>query len=343
MNSKRLLALLLAITMCFLLAACPQNTGDETIPTTESTQQTAEATQQTAETVETTAPEQSGTATPLLYRVSDENGNVVWLFGSIHVGKESYYPLPQYVLEAFEGADSLAVELDLLAFEADMNLQMAAIMPLVYVDGSTIKDHLPAELYEQSVQVLKEYNSYIGALDLYCPAFWATMIESVMIQETGADANLGIDRHLLTLAKDAGKEILEIESAKMQYAMLAGFDADVQQMMLESAVECYEYQEEAAAEMAQLMQLWETGNESALNEYFNATDETMTQEEKAVYEKYNQAMVADRNNSMAQYAENALASGKEVFICVGAAHIVGDGAVADLLSQLGYTVERIPQ
>ena len=69
----------------------------------------------------------------------------------------------------------------------------------------------------------------------------------------------------------------------------------------------------------------------------------MTQEEKAVYEKYNQAMVTDRNNSMAQYAENALASGKEVFICVGAAHIVGDGAVADLLSQLGYTVERIPQ
>ena len=44
---------------------------------------------------------------------------------------------------------------------------------------------------------------------------------------------------------------------------------------------------------------------------------------------------------LADFAEQALSSGKEIFICVGAAHIVGDGAVADLMSQRGYTVERV--
>jgi uncharacterized protein YbaP (TraB family) len=44
---------------------------------------------------------------------------------------------------------------------------------------------------------------------------------------------------------------------------------------------------------------------------------------------------------MADYAEEALKSGKEIFICVGAAHVVGEGAVADLLAQRGYTVELV--
>jgi uncharacterized protein YbaP (TraB family) len=52
-------------------------------------------------------------------------------------------------------------------------------------------------------------------------------------------------------------------------------------------------------------------------------------------------MVTQRNISMADFAEEALDSGKEVFICVGAAHVVGPGAMADLLTQRGYTVEVI--
>ena len=44
---------------------------------------------------------------------------------------------------------------------------------------------------------------------------------------------------------------------------------------------------------------------------------------------------------MTDYAVDALASGEEIFICVGAAHVVGDGAIADNLRELGYTVEVV--
>jgi len=90
-----------------------------------------------------------------------------------------------------------------------------------------------------------------------------------------------------------------------------------------------------------MMDLWASGDESAFIAYLNTSDDTMTDKEKQIYEKYNQAMLVDRNLAMANYAENALLSGKEVFICVGAAHIVGSGAVAELLAQRGYTVECI--
>lgn len=332
MKMKRLLAWLLVLVMCFMLAACGKDTEDESNqPTTENSEPTTESTDAS----------QSCTATPLLYRVTDESGNIIWLFGSIHVGRENYYPLPDYVQNAFENADSLAVELDIVAFEKDLSRQMKALTQLVYRDGSTIQDHIPKELYEKSVEILKEYKSYAAALDYYCPAFWSSAIESVMLEELGGNANFGIDVNLINQANKTKKEILEIESAEFQYKMLASFEDDIQLMLLESAVELYGDKAEAAGELEDLMNLWASGDESAFEAYLKASDDTMTDEEKKIYEKYDKIMVTDRNLTMADYAEDALASGKEVFICVGAAHIVGDGAVVELLSHRGYRVECI--
>ena len=62
---------------------------------------------------------------------------------------------------------------------------------------------------------------------------------------------------------------------------------------------------------------------------------------KALYDEYYKAMITDRNDNMTDYAVDALDSGEEVFICVGAAHVIGDGAIAENLRELGYTVEMV--
>ncbi len=316
MKMNRLLALVLAFVMCFLLIACDQPAKDDEIPS-------------------------YGTATPTLYRVSDKDGHVIWLLGSIHVGRENYYPLPSYVQDAFDQADSLAVELDVLAFEKDMNLQIEALSLLVYQDGSTIKDHIPPALYDRAVSILNAHHSYAPALDYYSPVFWNSMIESLMVEEIGGNINLGVDRHLINKAYDSKKEILEIESASFQYGILAALPDDVQQMLLNTTVQAYENKTTASNELTALMDLWALGDESGLVAYLNATDNTMSAEEKQAYEQYEQVLVVNRNLTMTDFAEDVLRAGKEVFICVGAAHVVGDGAMTDLLAQRGYTVERI--
>ena len=330
MKMKRLLAWLLALAMCLTLAACGQNASEDFVTSKDKNPAS-----------EKNDPVQGGEATPLLYRVTDNRGNVIWLFGSIHMGREDLYPLPDYVLDAFENADSLAVELDMVAFEKDISRQMQAIKPLAYTDGSTIKDHIPQTLYNKAVKILKEYNVYASAMDLYCPALWSSMIDSLMAEELGADVNLGVDKNLLDMAYEAEKEILEIESVEFQYQMLADFDDDVQLMLLESSIESHKYPILAKAGLKMMMDLWASGDESAFAAYLNASDDTMTEEEAEIYAKYHQAMITDRNRTMTSFAENALASGKEVFICVGAAHVVGEGAMAELLSQRGYKVERV--
>ena len=324
MKMKRLLALLLALIMCFMMVACGNDSDKDD-----------------GDSKKGSSASRNEDSAPLLYRVTDDDGNVIWLFGSIHVGREDYYPLPDYVLDAFDGSDSLAVELDVIAFEKDTRLQFDALSAMVYNDGTKIKDHISAELYEEAVELLTEYDYYVSLLDMYCPAFWSSALDSLLVEEIGVKTDLGIDRHLINRAYDADKEIIDIESAKFQYEMLADFDDEVQALLLESSVESFKDKEKTAAELKEMMDLWASGDEEAFARYLTETDDSMTASEKRAYERYQQALVTDRNLNMADFAEEALLSGDEVFICVGAAHIVGDGALADLLDRRGYTVELI--
>lgn len=328
---KRWLSLILAILVCFSLVACTRGVSEESVlPTTQ--QQETQPTQQQAE--------QTAQSAPLLYRVTDENGNEIWLFGSIHVGQESFYPLPDYVQEAFESADVLAVEFDILAFEADTTAQINSLQPLIYTDGTTIKDHIPADLYDKAVAILEEGGYYNAALDYYCPAMWSSFIDTMLYENIGADSSLGIDRHLLTEAKEAQMPIESIESAASQYLMMGSFSPELQRVLLEESVNCMENMDLEKEALTNMMELWASGDEEAFVDYlYDEVDEEDPDYNLII--EYNKAMIEDRNVLMADYAEAALTSGKRVFICVGAAHVVGPGAMAELLAQRGYTVERV--
>ena len=340
MKLRSLLSLLLIIILCLSVVACKGKTDSSEVP-----EDTAVATEKATEESKTPTNEVQGEgSTPLLYKVSDQNGNVLWLFGSIHVGIESFYPLPSYVEEAFESSDAVAAEIDILSFEKDLQLQTQAITALIYNDGSTISDHISEDLYNRGVEILKEYDSYSQFLDYYCPVLWSSMIDTFLIEELGGNPDLGIDRHILVKADECGKEIREVESAAFQYQLMADYSPELQKILLEQSIEMYNDKKTAKKDLDKMLSLWASGDATAFAEYLKSSDtESFTDEETLLYEEYNKAMITDRNISMTDYAEEALLSGDEVFICVGAAHIVGEGAMADLLTERGYTVECITE
>lgn len=317
--SKRLSALLILAICLTLLCGCV-NAGDTP---TEPPSEVAES-----------------TITPLLYKVTDNNGNVIWLFGSIHVGMDSYYPLPRYVTDAFTGSDALAVEVDIVRMELDLIGQFKYLGMLAYPDGSSLSEHIPEETYNRAVAILEENGMYNALLDKYMPAFWWSSIESLTYEKLDAKANLGIDRHLLKQARQQEKEIREVESAEFQYQLMGSFSPELQLLLLESAITGYDNLTETEAAVEEMMNLWASGDEAAFSAYLSE-EEDVPSEEAELYEEYNNSLITQRNLSMTEYAVEALESGDEVFICVGAAHIVGPGAMAENLRQLGYTVELV--
>lgn len=310
---KRILAFILILAMCFTLFACGTKKDDQA----------------------------ENKITPALYKVTDNEGHVIWLFGSIHVGREDFYPLPSYVMDAFNSSDAAAFEFDLVAAENDYSAQIDMAMALMYKDGSTIKDHVSEEVYQAAVEILKENNMYSSLLDMYMPIMWSSSIDVFLTEKSGLDSNLGIDRHLLNLSKENGKEILEVESMEYQTDMMANFSGGLQELLLEVSVGAYKNYDESVSELYALVEAWESGDEGKITAILYEEEEFESEEEKALHEEYNNALIVERNNNMTVYAENALKSGKEVFICVGAAHVVGDGAIAENLRELGYTVELI--
>lgn len=273
--------------------------------------------------------------TPLLYKVSDDD-SVVWLMGTVHVGKAEFYPLPNYVYNAYESSDSLAIECDVAEFEKDMYSQYKVLKKFEYSDNTKISDHLSEETYTKAKALLTKYGFYASALDYYMPILWWQSIQSLMISETSVSARYGVDNHFYDRAKNDGKTIKEIESVKFQYEVLASFSVELQAYLLESLLASTP--EAAEDEVIALVDLWVKGNEDALTEMYFSDE---VSEEQELLEEYTQKFLIDRNITMTDYAEDALKTDEESFICVGVGHVVGDEGVAELLRDRGYTVEIV--
>ena len=353
MKNKKLICWLLVIVFCFTLASCgdkaPVSSNDPSDAVSEVASDivsdTASETSSVPDATATSSQTEEGDAepwwdgpTPLLYRVTDDENHVAWVFGSVHVGREEFYPFPDYLYYSYHNAEVLAVEADIVAFQEDLEAQIKALTNFVYLDGTTIRSHLSGDLYVKAVEILTENGLYTSDLDYYCPYFWANTIDSLTRAKIGTDETLGIDLNLILDAKQNKKTIDEIESVDSQYKMLSGFSDQIQEMLLISAIEAYENPELLKEETNKLLDLWATGDEEAFAKYLESQDDEMAGAEKKLYEEYNKAMITDRNVSMTQYVEKALESGKKTFVCVGVAHVVGEGGIIDLLEQKGYNI-----
>ena len=331
---RKFAAFIIAVALCLSFVGCMGNgdNGNAISVTTSVTESSAIC----------EIPGDVSEATPALYKVTDGDGNILWLFGSVHAGRDSFYPLPDYVMDAFESSDALAVEFNITEFENDQSAMIGILTSLCYTDGTTIKDHLDEDTYSKAVKVLEDGGYYNALLDYYIPSLWASFVDDCLYGKLGVDMDSGVDKHLIALANDTGKEILDIESAEYQFEMLADYSPELQEYLLKSSLESYDDQDAVKEELGRMLDLWASGDVAAFSEYLESEDDDVTDEEELrLYEEYNDSMIVVRNDNMTDYAEDALRSGKEVFICVGAAHIFGEGGIADQLAGLGYTVEQV--
>lgn len=283
-------------------------------------------------------------STPLLYEVTKEGtDNKIYLFGSIHVSDDRAYPLPDAVLSAYSESDYLAVEFDLIAYSNDMEKQISTLQTLLCENGQTVKDLLKSDTYDMMVSYLKENNVYNSMYDYYKPALFYSLVSNVQTDKSGLDSDKGIDMYFLKKAKEDGKEILEVESADYQYNMLASFPNELFDFMIKYSID---YESILVLYTKNLYELWLTGDAESLSKFIKSDSETEYDYEgyenlEEIMNNYNETLIDQRNVEMANKAEEYFNNGKDVFFVVGAAHIVGDDALVDLLTERGYSVKEV--
>jgi uncharacterized protein YbaP (TraB family) len=143
-----------------------------------------------------------------------------YLLGSIHLARESMYPLPQTITRAYDQSDVLVVEADMTA-DAQARLQQRVLTEGVYPPEDALINHLAP----RTIEKLRKKGYAEGPVSRFKPWIVATVIQVMEFKRLGYDEKIGIDQHFLDKARGS-KPIHPLESLDYQFDLLQGFSPE---------------------------------------------------------------------------------------------------------------------
>ncbi|MFQ2099926.1 TraB/GumN family protein [Aeromonas sanarellii] len=262
-------------------------------------------------------------ADPAFYRIN-KGSEQHWLLGSIHAGKPSLYPLPDPVERAWQQSRALVMEVDMTHISQAQWQEMGAITRLV--DGKTLKDHLPIDLYRRTLIAAGQNGLNESMLAPLRPWFAAITLTQAALERTGFRGEFGVDQHFAKRANDGGKPIVGLETLLEQLGYLASV-GDNQTLMLESTLDELPELEKGFTEV---MAAWQNGDQATL---INLLKEEMAPPKLQAW--LEQTLLAERNRN---WVKKWPSLPNESFIVVGALHLYGEHGLLALLEQQGWRI-----
>lgn len=258
--------------------------------------------------------------------------NKVYLFGTVHAGKASFYPLPAPVRNAFAESKVIAVEADIT--DADAMAKGSATMVLRPPDK--LSNHVPGPLYERFLRQLERFGMLERDVAPLKPFFAASLVTFAEWGRQGYLPQHGVDLQLILRAREDKKRLFELEGAKAQSDLMNSLTAKEHLQALEGAVTALE-NGVTRDQITGLVNAWQSGDPDLLLDVVKAYNET-TPGAKELEEKF----IWSRHEAMAKKIEDWLLAGSErVFVAVGALHLAGPRGLVEILRSRGYTVRQL--
>lgn len=252
----------------------------------------------------------------------------LYLLGSIHYLTPDAYPLSGSIEDAFAKSSVLAVEANVN--NPDQLFFTKFIDTAFYPEGDSLRKHLSADTFALVREEFARYGLAEELIDRERPWFLALTLTSLQLLQNGFDPNLGIDMHFLSRA--GKKRIVELESLEKQTTLLAGFSDAEQESFLRYTIKELQTM---GKESENLVKAWKSGDANGLAAILS---EGMSRETgmSSVWYK----LLYERNRNMFLRIEEFLKTNDTVFVVVGAAHLVGQRGIVEMLRSKGYTVEQ---
>lgn len=272
---------------------------------------------------------------------STENAStaVVYLVGSIHFADNSFYPLRQKIIDAYQQADALVVELDISKTDHQVYNKLLTQRG-IYKDGRTIKDVIAKETWLQLRQRLQYLNIDYDTVKKYKPGVLVLTLSAVQVMRLGYDPELGIDAYFLSKAMQQNlsayglpKEIIELETLEQQLNLFLNIpNGDL--LLKESLYSL----DEAEALMTEMVRYWKAGDEKKLSYLLFEQALIEYPAFSAIYD----SLFYDRNENMMRQIEEMLKQPEgSHFVVVGSGHLIGDKGIVQMLRDKGYVMQRL--
>lgn len=270
----------------------------------------------------------------LLYRV-DGGGDTAYLFGSIHFGSDSLYPVHDQVVTAFQRSDVLVLEIDMA--NRSRNATDRQMREQGTYDDQRMTDVVSNATFATIHRTLQAQGYNRTAVNRMKPWYAATQISDATIHRAGYDPSRGNGRYFADQASARNMTVTGLESVAAQAAAFNTLSNGTGASYALNAVTGYRTDGTA---MQQLARNWQTGNTDAFARQRQILRESpQTQSMHPFY----RALFDRRDRRMADSIDRLLTNDTNTtyFIVVGALHLVGENSITDNLADDGYTVTDV--
>ena len=267
-----------------------------------------------------------------LWRVTGSKG-VVYLLGTIHVGKADFYPLPSVIEDSFQTSDALIEEIDTSdpAEAARIEQGLAAVGG--YTNGDTITNHLSEVTRSHLEAYVKKGALPEPAIASMRPWLVSMLVMQLEMKHRGIDPSYGLDQHFLKEARQSHKPIGALEDASSQLRLLSSLSEEFQdRLLLSSLVDM----EKWADTFDLLTRAWQSGEATAMQEVITTSVRDYPQLKPLMIKLFD-----DRNTAMTTKIGRFLQTPKSYFVAVGAGHLVGDKGILSQLRRKNFRMEQL--
>lgn len=265
----------------------------------------------------------------MFYKI-ENNGNTIYILGSIHIGDNSMYPIDEKVIDAFNSSNELYVEVNVTEQSKMKYIQEE----MFYKDNTNLKDSLGDNLYNKYKLFMDKYfieeNNYINLKPWAAYNMLSNLPMNIKMPNS---SDLGIDRYFITKAKLNNKTIKELETIELQTNVLSSLSDEDYKNMINSFLDAANsYGIDIFTQNSEdLKNIWKSGNDKELNLKINKGD------------KFSNNLFDKRDIGMAEKITDMLNSKDKntIFVVAGAAHFTPEDSVIKLLENNGFTIQKL--
>ena len=255
--------------------------------------------------------------------------NTVYLAGSVHLLKAEDSKLPAGFDRAYKGSKAIVME---LAMDKVDPMATASWMMEngMLKGGTTLRATIGDERYNRVSKEAERLGIPMEAADMLQPWVLALQLIEMQYMQLGFDPQKGVEQQLTHDAQADGKPISGLETIDEQLGVLQGLSKSDQAKFLDMAVE---EMHDVGSETQSVVTAWRSGDAAKLA--------ALLSDEYKSFPNLYRLLVTERNKRWVPQIEKLLHGNQDVFVVVGALHLVGDGGLLDLIRHDGFKPEQL--
>ena len=258
----------------------------------------------------------------------EKNGKTIYLGGTIHILKDSDYPLPSQYDSIYKLCDELVFETDGKQLETPQG-SMELVKSLMYSDESTLKTVLNEKAYKQLSEEYSSYKMELSQFDKFKPSFAVLTLTMIKFKQIGLTEQ-GIDKFYEKKATKDKKKLSYLESNEEQINFIANMGKGDESNFVISSLKDLKKTKSGFESMTKD---WRNGSGKSIDE--------MSIEMKNDYRDLYTNLLLNRNNNWIPKIEAEFNDEHTEFILVGSAHLYGKDSVINKLKSKGYKITQL--